>query len=102
MLAAQAHACSQHPSGEAEHHSPVDASSWPAALQGRPLAFLLTLLISFACFSFGFGLHFGERGEPRGRGTEDLKWGLALTADSPMRGLNSQTVRSRPELELDT
>ena len=47
--------------------------------------------------------HERERGRERERDTQNPKQvpGSELSAQSPMWGLNSQTVRSRPEPKLD-
>ena len=69
------------------------------------------LRLGFLCWQFLFKKIFfsvlfifeRERGQ-RERETQNLKQalGFELSAQSPMRGLNSWTVRSWPELELDT
>ena len=43
-----------------------------------------------------------NRGEAEREGDRGSEAGSVLTADNPMHGSNSKTVRSRPELKLDT
>ena len=43
-----------------------------------------------------------SEGGAESEGDRGSEAGSVLTADNPMHGSNSKTVRSRPELKLDT